>query len=200
MALKFAILTAGNIATHMAQTVSQMKDEGIECYAIAARSTERAAALAKRCGFAIAYGSYEALFEDEHVDLVYIGSPHSHHYEHAKAALEHGKHVLCEKPMTVNEAQAKELFALAKERGLLLLEATWTRFMPFVPALQFVRCSRCQKRTHCTARACGRRSARPRHLSADHGRDCAGRAQRDLRRMHKNKSGRRRTKQHQPFV
>ena len=54
MALKFAILTAGNIATHMAQTVSQMKDEGIECYAIAARSTERAAALAKRCGFSIA--------------------------------------------------------------------------------------------------------------------------------------------------
>lgn len=138
MALKFAILTAGNIATHMAQTVSQMKDEGIECYAIAARSTERAAALAKRCGFAIAYGSYEALFEDEHVDLVYIGSPHSHHYEHAKAALEHGKHVLCEKPMTVNEAQAKELFALANERGLLLVEATWTRFMPFVPALQEV--------------------------------------------------------------
>ena len=57
------------------------------------------------------------LFEDKEVDLVYVASPHSHHYEHAKAALEHGKHVLCEKPMTVNEEQAKELFALAKERG-----------------------------------------------------------------------------------
>lgn len=138
MSLKFAILTAGNIAGAMARTVSQMKGEGIECYAIAARSLERAKALAYENGFSIAYGSYEALFEDKEVDLVYVASPHSHHYEHAKAALEHGKHVLCEKPMTVNEEQAKELFALAKERGLLLTEATWTRFMPFVPALQEV--------------------------------------------------------------
>lgn len=138
MSLKFAILTAGNIASHMAETVSQMKNEGIECYAVAARSLDRAKALAQRHGFAVAYGSYEALFEDETVDLVYIGSPHSHHYEQAKAALEHGKHVLCEKPMTVNAAQAQELFALAKARGLFLMEATWTRFMPFVPALRDV--------------------------------------------------------------
>ena len=75
---------------------------------------------------------------DPEVDLVYVASPHSHHYEHIKLCLEHGKHVLCEKAFTVNEAQAREVFAMAKERNLLVTEAMWVRYMPMVRTLQDV--------------------------------------------------------------
>ena len=127
--LNFAILCAGYIAETMAKTVSQM-DEAVP-YAIAARDLGRAQNLADKYGFQKAYGSYEALVNDENVDLIYIASPHSHHYEHGKLCLEHGKHVLCEKPFTVNAEQGEELFALAKSRNLFIVEAVWTRFQPF---------------------------------------------------------------------
>ena len=77
-----------------------------------------------------AYGSYEELVDDPEVGLVYVASPHSHHYQHAKLCLEHGKHVLVEKAFTVNAAQAQELIEISEERGLLLAEAIWTRYMP----------------------------------------------------------------------
>ena len=68
--------------------------------------------------------------EDAGVELVYIATPHSHHYEHIKLCLNHGKHVLCEKSFTVNESQAREVLELAREKKLLLTEAIWTRYMP----------------------------------------------------------------------
>lgn len=136
MSLNFAIVTAGNIAGKMANTVNKMNC--VNCYAVAARDAQRAEAFAKEHGFAHWYGNYEELFADPNVDVVYIGSPHSHHYEQVKQAILAKKHVLCEKPMTVNAQQAQELFALAKENGVVLVEATWTRFMPFVPALKQV--------------------------------------------------------------
>jgi len=83
-----------------------------------------------------AYGDYSSLFSDQDVDVVYIGSPHSHHYRHAKLAIQSGKHVLCEKPITVNAAQAKELVALAKEKEVFLMEAVWTRFQPIAYSVQ----------------------------------------------------------------
>ncbi|KII86983.1 hypothetical protein PLICRDRAFT_177690 [Plicaturopsis crispa FD-325 SS-3] len=83
-----------------------------------------------------ALGTYEELFSDPHVDIVYIGTPHSHHYRNAKDALLAGKHVLCEKALTVNAKQAKELTALAAEKNLFLMEAVWTRFFPLTYALQ----------------------------------------------------------------
>lgn len=76
------------------------------------------------------YGSYEEMLEDPEVELVYVATPHSHHYMYAKMCLEHGKHVLVEKAFTVNAAQAKELAALSEEKHLLLAEAIWTRYMP----------------------------------------------------------------------
>lgn len=127
--LNFSILCAGSIADTMANTVSQM-DEVVP-YSIAARDLGRAQKLADKYGFAKAYGSYEELVNDENVDFVYIASPHSHHYEHAKLCLEHGKHVLCEKSFTANKKQAEELFALAKSKNLFIVEAVWTRFLPF---------------------------------------------------------------------
>ena len=77
-----------------------------------------------------AYGSYKELVEDPNVDIVYIGSPHSHHYQNCMLALQSGKPVLVEKPMTVNAAQAKALTEEAKKRNLFFMEATWTRFFP----------------------------------------------------------------------
>ena len=70
------------------------------------------------------------MLEDPEVELVYVATPHSHHYQYAKMCLEHGKHVLVEKAFTVSAAQAKELVALSEEKHLLLAEAIWTRYMP----------------------------------------------------------------------
>ncbi|WP_367925497.1 Gfo/Idh/MocA family protein [uncultured Ruthenibacterium sp.] len=133
--LRFAILTAGNIAHKMAQTIAAVPGM-VEPYAIAARSAERAAELARECGFAKSYGSYEELFADPNVDIVYIGSTHNFHPQHVRMALNAGKHVLCEKPLTVNATLARELFALADEKGLVLTEATWTRFQPAIHRLR----------------------------------------------------------------
>ena len=126
--LKMAILGAGGIAVKMAQTIAGMKD--VEAYAVAARSVERAQEFADKYGFTKAYGSYEEMLADENVQLVYVATPHSHHYKHAKMCLEAGKNVLCEKAFTVNADQAKELFALAEEKKVLITEAIWTRYMP----------------------------------------------------------------------
>ncbi|KAL1607637.1 hypothetical protein SLS60_002571 [Paraconiothyrium brasiliense] len=77
-----------------------------------------------------AYGSYEEFAEDPNVDIVYIATPHSHHYQNARLCLEAGKHVLCEKAFTVNAAQARKLAEIAKEKNLFLMEAVWTRYFP----------------------------------------------------------------------
>ena len=130
--IRIAILGAGRIAGTMAETLRDMKekDERYCCYAVAARDKERAQRFADTYGFLKAYGSYEEMLSDENVDLVYIATPHSHHYSHIKLCLEHGKHVLCEKAFTVNAGQAREVLAMAEEKHLLLAEAIWTRYMP----------------------------------------------------------------------
>ncbi|MBE6822062.1 MAG: GNAT family N-acetyltransferase [Ruminococcaceae bacterium] len=132
--INFSILCAGNIAETMAKTVSQMEE--VTCYAIAARDLERARKLADKYGFQKAYGSYEELAKDENAGLIYIASPHSHHFEHAKLCLENGKNVLCEKAFTANARQAEELFRVAEEKKLFITEAVWTRFQPFVPKIR----------------------------------------------------------------
>ena len=98
--MKLGILGAGGIASTMAKTVAGMKD--VEAYAVAARDLERARVFAQKYEVKKAYGSYEEMLADDEVGLVYIATPHSHHYLHAKMCLEAGKHVLCEKAFTVN--------------------------------------------------------------------------------------------------
>jgi predicted dehydrogenase len=83
-----------------------------------------------------AYGSYEDLVQDPDVDVVYISSPHSHHFQNCMLALEHGKPILCEKPLTVNSKQARVLYDEAKKRNLFLMEAVWTRFFPLSTAVR----------------------------------------------------------------
>lgn len=128
MKTKIGIIGAGRIAGVMASTLAQM-DEAVR-YAIASRDGAKAEEFAGKYGFRKAYGSYEAMLSDPEVELVYVATPHSHHYEHMKLCLEHGKHVLCEKAFTVNEKQAAEIFAMAEGRGLLVTEAIWPRYLP----------------------------------------------------------------------
>lgn len=130
--INIAILGAGRIAGTMCRTLRDMKERHVRftCYAVASRDLERAEKMAEEYGFEKAYGSYEAMLSDENVDLVYIATPHSHHYEHIKMCMEHGKHVLCEKAFTVNAKQAEDVFHIAKEKNLLVTEAIWTRYMP----------------------------------------------------------------------
>lgn len=126
--MNISIMGAGNIARMMATTLQPLK--GVTCYAVAARDIGRAQVFADKYGFERAYGTYRDMLEDPNVELVYIATPHSHHYEHIKLCLEHGKHVLCEKAFTANARQAEEVLRMAEERGLLLTEAIWTRYLP----------------------------------------------------------------------
>lgn len=130
MNLHIGILGAGNIADKMANTVAAMHGEGVQVLAVASRELPRAKAFAVAHGIPRAYGSYEAMLADADIHLVYVATPHSHHAAHAQLCLAAGKHVLCEKAFTVNEAQAKRVTAMAREKGLLLAEAIWTRYMP----------------------------------------------------------------------
>lgn len=126
--MKLAIMGPGRIAVVLAGTMKKMK--GVELYAVASRSLERAEAFAKEYGFKKAYGSYEELVKDPDVQLVYIATPHSHHAECMKLCIENKKPVLCEKAFTVNAAQTKEIISLAKEKNVYTAEAIWTRYMP----------------------------------------------------------------------
>jgi len=77
-----------------------------------------------------AYGSYHELVADPDVDIVYVATPHSHHFQNAMLALEAGKNVLCEKALTVNAAQSRKLIETAKAKGVFFMEAVWTRYFP----------------------------------------------------------------------
>ncbi len=125
---KVGILGAGSIARKMAYTLSSM--EGYECRAIASRSIEKAEAFAAEYGIRCAYGSYEELVQDPEIELIYIATPHSFHYQHAKLCIEHGKPVLCEKAFTANAREAEELIRLAEGKGVFITEAIWTRYLP----------------------------------------------------------------------
>ena len=127
--MRIGILGAGHIAGKVSGTLRQMPQ--IRCHAVAARDLWRAEAFAGEHGFSKAYGSYEALVSDPDVELVYIATPHNCHYPNVRLALDHGKNVLCEKAFMMNAREAEEVTALAREKGLLLAEAIWTRYMPF---------------------------------------------------------------------
>lgn len=126
--MNIGILGAGNIARNMAKTLNRMDDA--VCFAVASRGKEKAEKFAKEFGIQKAYGSYEELVSDPDVELVYIATPHSHHFEHAKLCIAHGKSVLCEKAFTANAAQARELITYAEEKKVFITEAIWVRYLP----------------------------------------------------------------------
>lgn len=132
--LKFAILGCGHIATKMAAAVKTLEKRGmgVECYAVASRTLDKAKKFADDYGFGRAYGSYEELAQDSAVDLIYIATPHSEHYNNILLCLEHGRNLLVEKAFTANALMASEVIALAEEKGVFMSEAMWTRFLPAV--------------------------------------------------------------------
>jgi len=131
--LRWGILGPGFIST--AQT-ADLLGNGFAVTAVASRSAASARQFADRFGISNAYGSYAELVGDPDVDIVYVGTPHSFHYAHARLALEAGKHVLVEKAFTVTAEQAAILVDLAESSGLVVLEAMWTRFLPHMVRLR----------------------------------------------------------------
>ena len=125
---RIGIIGAGWIADKMAEAIAPFKDMCV--YAIASRSIEKAQQFAQERNIEKAYGSYEELVADPKVDLVYIATPHSHHFQHSMLALEHGKPVLVEKAFTANAQEAEILIRTAREKGIFITEAIWTRYMP----------------------------------------------------------------------
>ena len=127
--LRFAVLGTGGIANQFAHAVSLI-DNAVIVAAASRSSAERAAAYAEKHSIKNSYGSYEEMLANPEVDAVYIATTHNFHKENIIQCLNAGKHILCEKPMVLTEADAKECFDLAKEKNLFLMEAMWTRCLP----------------------------------------------------------------------
>ena len=126
----WGLIGPGRFASEFAEELVQSPRSRL--VAVASRELAKAQEFASRFDFETAYGSYEELFADPGVDLVYIVVPHMFHAEIAKAALAAGKAVLCEKPLTVDPATTKDLIAYAKEKGVFLMEAMKTGFLPAI--------------------------------------------------------------------
>ncbi|XP_078379106.1 trans-1,2-dihydrobenzene-1,2-diol dehydrogenase-like [Oculina patagonica] len=129
-ATRWGICGAGQIAHDFMVAMKTLPENDHKVVAVSARSLERAAEFANRHNIEKAYGSYEELANDKNVEVVYVSTIAPVHASLCKLALNHGKHVLCETPMTMNLKDTKELFELAKAKGLFIMEALWTRFLP----------------------------------------------------------------------
>lgn len=128
--IKWGIVSAGRIAHQFCQDMAFVENGQLQ--GIAARQLDSAKAFAEQYDIPSFYQGYQALFDDPEIDAVYIGTPHTSHYENAKDALLAGKHVLCEKPVTINPEQLHELIELATNQKLFFMEAMWTYFLPAV--------------------------------------------------------------------
>lgn len=126
--IKWGILACGRIAKKFASDLKYVN--GAELVAVASRDLEKAKAFAAEFPAKYVVGSYEELVELEDVDVIYVASPHSHHYEHTLLCLNHGKAVLCEKAFAINAKQAEEMIVLARSKKVFLMEALWSRFLP----------------------------------------------------------------------
>lgn len=132
--MNVGIIGTGWIAEKAAITLSGLDD--IQAYAVGSRTQEKANVFATKWGINKAYGSYTELINDPEVDLIYVGTPHSHHYDVTMEAIRAGKPCLVEKAFMANVRQTKDVLQLAKERKVFVAEAIWTRYQPVV---QFVR-------------------------------------------------------------
>ncbi len=132
--IRWGILGTGAIAQKFASDLSLV--EGAELVAVASRTKESAERFAKTFHTEYYHDSYESLALNEHVDVIYIATPHSLHYENSILCLKDGKAVLCEKPFAMNARQAEEMISLAKEKNLFLMDALWTKFLPHFTKMQ----------------------------------------------------------------
>ncbi len=126
--IRWGILGTGNIAHQFARGLATT--DAAELVAVGSRTAEAAGKFADEFGVPHRHASYEALADDPDVDAVYVSTPHPFHYANTLLCLNGGKAVLCEKPFAMNAREADEMIALAREKGLFLMEAMWTRFTP----------------------------------------------------------------------
>ena len=132
--MRVGIIGTGWIAEKAAITLAGLTE--CEAYAVGSRSQEKADAFAAKWNIPKAYGSYAALIADADVDLVYVGTPHSHHYDVTREAILAGKPCLVEKAFMANHRQASDIVRLAREHQVFLAEAIWTRYQPVVATVR----------------------------------------------------------------
>lgn len=130
--IRWGIIGAGVIAHKMTEAIHL--EAGNTLVSVASKSPEKAEAFARE--YAIEADTYASLVEREDVDVIYIATTHNFHADNALMALEHGKHLVIEKPFTVNAEQARRLKDAAEAKGCFLMEAIWTRFLPSMKALR----------------------------------------------------------------
>ena len=150
--MKFAAIGTGAITKSM--LAEYARSEHLQCIAILSRKEETGRAIAEQFGIPKVYTDMDSMLADPEIEMVYVASPNSIHYHQTKAALEAGKHVICEKPFTPTVAEAEELIALAKEKHLLLFEAITTahhpnyalirQHLPTLGPIKVVQCTFCQ--------------------------------------------------------
>lgn len=132
-ALRWGILATGHIARSF---VRDLLDSGFTVTAVGSRAPAAAEAFAAEFGIPNSHGSYEQLAADPEVDVIYVATPHPHHIDAALLAIDAGKHVLIEKPFTLNRVDAQRIADRAAERGVVAMEAMWTRFLPHMVHLR----------------------------------------------------------------
>jgi predicted dehydrogenase len=132
--IRWGILSTGRITTKFAEGLSVLPDA--ELVAVGSRSQATADAFGDKYGVPHRHASYKALAQDPDVDVVYVATPHPFHKDNTMLCLEAGKAALCEKPFTINVDEARQVVAMAREKGLFLMEAMWTRYIPIVVRLR----------------------------------------------------------------
>ncbi|NWJ25287.1 Gfo/Idh/MocA family oxidoreductase [Rhizobium sp. Td3] len=132
--MRWGILGTGWIAAKFTESVKAHTRQVIA--AVGSRSEEAAKRFASEWGIQNAYGSYQELVQASDIDIIYVATPHGQHHEHVLLAINAGKHVLVEKPMALNHAQAAEMVAAARKKGVFFAEALWTYFLPKFDVVQ----------------------------------------------------------------
>ncbi len=128
--VQWGIVGCGNIANKFASDLKLVPNANIQ--AVASRNLDKAKIFADNVNAAHAYGSYEELFKDKNVTVVYIATPHNNHADLSIQAMKNGKHVLCEKPLGINETQVKAMVNMSKKNNVFLMEGLWSRFNPTI--------------------------------------------------------------------
>ncbi|ADL52479.1 Gfo/Idh/MocA family protein [Clostridium cellulovorans] len=128
--VKWGIMGTGAIANTVTEAIKIIPEA--ELVAVASRTIEKAEEFKNKHGMKLAFSSYEELAKSEDIDIVYVATPHSFHKENAILCINNGKHVLCEKPFTINAKEAKAVIDFAEEKQVFLMEAMWTKFLPVI--------------------------------------------------------------------
>lgn len=134
--INWAVLGCGHIAKTFMSGANNVNHANV--LACASSDITRAKAFAEQFGIEQHFGSYQEMLQERSIHAVYVATTHNFHFENILMCLRNGKHVLCEKPLTLNAHQAQQCYKLAKENNLLLIEAVWTRFLPAIRALKEV--------------------------------------------------------------